>query len=357
MDTPTLETLAAHVADPNWVRVAGYGLEKIHTGVLVYALTRGTPASRDLAAALWMKATGEVLDPSNLEGLRAEPEVSLGKGADSVLDLLISFDALDGKRWLGIEMKVDASPRRDQLLRLRKGVFGRPDAGHAMVLLALGAAQVCRIEQGPAEGVARWDVDTLLDLAPVLRAAGASHLVEPWLRELGDERTRLALASQVTPGDARRYGYRPRTLLVYQFARFAKQLVEAGHKPWEVAVQSHNVVATASGSWRATRVADAQVDYFLELTGEDLCLKAGCWSRKVDPRASAATVAAGAFAALQAAGLAPVKTPARTGASTTLLKVRLPQNEPVRLARITEATETWSAFWTAHTSSASSAAT
>lgn len=348
MDPSTLETLAAHVAEPNWVRVAGYGLEKIHTGVLVYALTRGTPASRDLAAALWMKASNETLDPQTVQGVHAETEVSLGKGADSVLDLLVSFDAPRGKRWLGIEMKVDASPRKDQLVRLRRGVTSRSDGGHAMVLLALGAAQVCRTEQGSAEGVVRWNLDTLLDLAPALRAAGASHLVEPWLRELADERVRLAVAAQVKPADARRYGYRPRNLLVYQFAQFARRLAEAGHRPWEVSVQSHNVVATATGSWRVTKVEDAQVDYYLELTGEDLCLKAGCWSRKVDPRKASASVTDGAFAALQGAGLAPVKTPAKQGMSATLLKVRLPRGEEERLAQITQVMATWTMFWAGH---------
>jgi hypothetical protein len=333
-----------------WVRVAGYALEKIHTGVLVHTLTRDTAASRDLASVLWRRATKTEVDPATITDLRAEPEVSLGEGADSVIDLLVSFSTPSGKHWLGIEMKVDASPRREQLELLGKGVRGRPGAAHVMVLLALGAAQVCRIERGQPTGVVRLGVDDVLDAESQLLAAGEPSIVRPWLRELAFEKARRDGADAVKEPDARRYGYRARTLRAYQLALLARRLELAGAKPWEVSIQSHNVVATSTESWRKVPGDGPPVYIYLELTDDGVCLKAGCWTGGADPRKASAAITARAIAAFGNAKLDPVKGKRRQGQSATLCKVSV-WHHPNPIARINAASAAWEAEWRAYEAS------
>jgi hypothetical protein len=270
--SPTLEDAARVLT---WVRVAGYALEKIHTGVLVHALNSGRPAARALAASLWNQVTSASLAPENITELRATPEVSLGDGADSVIDLLLSFHAGGQPHLLGLEMKVDASPRKEQLDRLRDGVRAMPGAAHATALVALGGAQVCRIERGDPTGVKRLGIDDLLAHAALLRDAGDPAIVDPWPQELAFEVARRNHADEVTEHPGTRLGYRSRTLRTYQYALLSQRLVGLGGKPWEVSVQSHNVVATATKSWRDLPGSGAPTKLYLELTDDAICLKAG----------------------------------------------------------------------------------
>ncbi len=338
--------LSAAAEELTWVRVAGYSLEKIHTGVLIHALTRGTAASKAVAAGLWECATKAAIDPASITTLSAVPEVSVGDGANSVIDLLVSFTARDEVHWLGVEMKVDASPRREQLELLGKGVRAKKGAHHAMALLALGAAQVCRVERGLPPGVARLGVDDLLSLESSLLDAGDPAIVRPWLRELAFERARRDGADDALDGSEARHGYRPRTRRAYQLALFARRLELAGEKPWEVSIQSHNVIATSTASWRKIPGSTPPVYLYLELTDDGLCLKAGGWTGKVDPRVASAAIVPRALAALSAADLKPTLGRRRQGQSATICKMPVWQH-PNPVAGINVASATWEAEWRA----------
>jgi hypothetical protein len=335
-----------------WVRVAGYALEKIHTGVLVHALTRGTPASDALAAALWKRVTGATVDPETLTDLQAKPEVSLGDGADSVIDLLVSFVTPGGRHWLGVEMKVDAPPRREQLEQLDRGVRAKPGVAHQTALLALGAAQVCRIERGAPAAILRLAVRDVLAWERELLAAGDPSIVGPWLRELAFEEARRASADALTESDAPQLGYRVRTLRAYQLAHLAEGLVEAGLKPWEVSIQSHNVIATATDSWRRLPGDGPAVTVYLELTDDGVCLKAGCWSGGRDPRAASDAITSRMMAALDVAKLEPMRGKRRQGQSATLCKVPV-WGRPDVVERIGRVSALWEAEWEAYVASLS----
>ena len=342
--------LARAAEEITWVRVAGYALEKIHTGVLVHALKRGTPASKALAAALWTRVTGDVVDPETMTDLHAKPEVSLGEGADSVIDLLVSFVTPRGQHWLGVEMKVDASPRREQVEHLDRGVRAKQGVEHRTALLSLGAAQVCRVERGEPKGIERLAVRDVLAWGRELLAAGEPSIIAPWLRELAFEEARRVEADGVTDSDAARLGYRARTLRAYQLARFSDRLVGAGLKPWEVSIQSHNVVATATDAWRRLPGDGPAVDAYLELTNDEVCLKAGCWKGERDPRAAAAAINERMMAALRDAGLAVTLGRRRQGQSATLCKVPLGKAPDV-IERVRQVSAVWEATWAAYAAS------
>jgi hypothetical protein len=345
--SPTLEDAARVLT---WVRVAGYALEKIHTGVLVHALNSGRPAARALAASLWNQVTAASLAPENITELRAIPEVSLGDGADSVIDLLLSFHANGQPHLLGLEMKVDASPRKEQLERLRDGVRTRPGAAHATALVALGGAQVCRIERGDPAGVTRLGVDHLLALSEFLREAGDPAIVDPWLQELAFEVARRDHADEVTEGTAARYGYRSRTLRTYQYALLSERVVGLGGKPWEVSVQSHNVVATATDSWRRLPGDGPPTVLYLELTDDAICLKAGCWTGRGDPRQESTGIIECVFAGFRAAGLTVERPTQRRGTSATLCKIPRKTREDLA-PQLLAASRAWAKIWDEFTKS------
>jgi hypothetical protein len=341
LQSPSLEDAARVLT---WVRVAGYALEKIHTGVLVHALTSNRPAACALAASLWNQVTTASLAAENITKLHAAPEVSLGDGADSVIDLLISFQAHGQRHLLGLEMKVDASPRKEQLERLRDGVRAKSGAAHATALVALGGAQVCRIERGDPTGVTRLGVDDLLAHAALLRDAGDPAIVDPWLQELAFEAARRDHADEVTEGTSARFGYRSRTLRTYQYARLSKRVEKGGGEAWQVSVQSHNVIATGTDSWRDLPGSGAPTKLYLELTDEAICLKAGCWQGHGDPRKESAVIVERAFAGFRAAGLTVVRPTQRRGTSATLCKI--PVNVGEDLApQLLVASRAWATIW------------
>lgn len=320
----TLDTSWNAIAtELTWVGVAGYSLEKIHTGVIAHALNRGTPASKALAASLWCHASTESITADDITQVSAKSEVSLGDGPDSVIDLMVSITTVRGVHRLGLELKVDAPPRKEQLERLDQGLRGQKGVAAATVLLALSAAQVCRVERGHPPGVSRWGLDDLLVRGELLLEAGDRTIVEPWLRELAFERARRDGTDAVTEADARRFGYRERTWRAYELARWARQFARGGPQQWEVSMQSHNVVMTAMGSWRTVSTGGPEVTTYLEIAGNELCLKAGCWSGKADPRAASAAVAVRAFAVFEQRGLRPSWATRRQGRSATLVKIPL----------------------------------
>lgn len=350
MTTSDLAPLDDAARELTWVRVAGYALEKIHTGVLVHALKSGRPAARALAAALWKQVTAASLDPEMISAVRAEPEVSLRDGADGVIDLLLYFDVNGQRHLLGLEMKVDASPRKEQLERLRDGVLAKPAAAHAMALVALGSAQVCRIERGDPTGVTRLGVDQLLARTDLLRDAGDPAIVDPWLQELAFEVARRDHADEVTEGTAARFGYRSRTLRTYQYARLSQRVVERGGDAWDVSVQSHNVIATATNSWRRLPGDGAPTVLYLELTDDAICLKAGCWTGRGDPRKESAGIIERVFAGFRAAGLTVARPTRRRGTSATLCKVPVKVGEDLA-PQLLAASQAWAKIWEEFTKS------
>jgi len=311
---------------------------------------RSHPRERLLAAALWKRAGGAEVDPATLTDLRAQTEVSLGDGADSVIDLLVGFTTPQGRHWLGVEMKVDASPRREQLEALDRGVRKRPGFAHHTALLCLGVAQMCRVERGAPAGIERLAVCDLLAWEHDLLAAGDPTIVGPWLRELAFEEARRAGADAVSVADATRLGYRARTLQAYQLTLLSDRLVAAGAKGWEVSIQSHNVVATATDSWRRLPGDGPVVLAYLEFTEDDVCLKAGCWTGKRDPRTAAAAIAERMMAALTDAGLTPSLGRRRRGQSATLCKVSAGAAPDV-IARVRQVSALWEATWAAYAAS------
>jgi hypothetical protein len=341
LQSPSLEDAARVLT---WVRVAGYALEKIHTGVLVHALKSDRPAACALAASLWNQVTAASLAPENITELRADPEVSLGDGADSVIDLLISFQAHGQPHRLGLEMKVDASPRKEQLERLRDGVRAKSRAANGMALLALGSAEVCRIERGVPDGVKRLGVGDLLAHAALLHDAGDPAIVDPWLQELTFEAARRDHADEVTEDTAARFGYRSRTLRTYQYALLSKRVEAAGGGAWEVSVQSHNVIATATDSWRRLPGEGAPTVLYLELTDDAICLKAGCWTGHGDPRKESAVIVEHAFAGFRAAGLTVVRPTQRHGTSATLCKIPVKVGEDLA-PQLLAASQAWATIW------------
>lgn len=335
MNDAGVQRLIDHARSPSWTRIAGYSIEKVHTGVLVHALRRGGAASHALAVAMWNLATDEAITPAEVALVEAAPECQLGTGRHSVIDLLVVITLRAGGRLrLGIEVKVDASPDWAQAHRLGsalRSIAGREPGRAAMVLLTLGVAQVCRWEgtweQSPSS-VRRWGLDEFLRLRETIRAASdLDAVVEPWLRELDDEVLRQTHARAVAEQDAATLGYRGRTLLAYRLHHLAGELDVAGHGLWTVAVHSHNVVATSHKANHLLPVEGPPLRAFLEITDGQLCLKA--WSGQGDARARARAAAAHYEAALLPPAVRLPPPVRRAGDSATLSRCRVDVRNPV----------------------------
>ncbi len=334
MNDAGVQRLIEHARSPTWTRIAGYSIEKVHTGVLVHALRRGGAASHALAVAMWNLATDEAITPAEVAAVEAAPECQLGTGRHSVIDLLVVITLRAGGRLrLGIEVKVDASPDWAQAHRLGsalRSIAAREPGRAAMVLLTLGVAQVCRwegaSEQSPSS-VRRWGLDDLLRLREFIRAASdLDAVVEPWLRELDDEQLRRHHAREVAAQDAEVLGYRGRTLLTYQLHQLAGDLEAACHGSWTVSVQSHNVVATSHKANDPIVIDGAPLRMYLEIAGDQLCLKA--WSSQGDARARARVAVAHYEAALLPPAVRLPPPVRRAGDSATLSRCRVDVQNP-----------------------------
>jgi len=345
METPShsadVQALRDLVASPTWVRVAGYAIEKIHTGVLVHALggagqhVTTPPASRALLAAMWKRATGREVSADRIEGVFVAVEEHVDHGRDSVIDLLVRFDADTRRYRLGIEAKVDSQPRAEQLDSEFKGIKKRPGHENALVLLALGAAQACYLGQSEAR---RWSIDDILSLREHVVAAALPHIVQPWLSELEAELLRRQIAWRVSASDAGALGYRGRSHAVYQHERIARELEGHGGGPWQVKILPRNVVATASSSYRKR---DGSWIY-LELADGELCLKAGqSPEAKLDLPGVFKDVVDATRAGLEAKGRTVSAPRARPGDSATLLKVPVDLTSAPAAEDVREAAEVY----------------
>jgi hypothetical protein len=316
---------------PTWVSIAGYALEKIHTGVIAHSLNRGTAESRSLLAALWQHATGSHIDPSQMSNVVVAPEERVGDGPDSVIDLLVGFDAESARHRLGFELKVDSPPRAEQVTSELSNIREKRGSSATVILLSLGAAQVCAAGPMPT-GAARWDAGDILAFRDaILRAASADDVVLPWLNALEFERTRRVEALGVRKVDSARRGYRSRTLEAYKLAAIAERL--QGHRtgPWNVNILPHNVVAHAVGS-RVTRTLDsADATVYVELTDQALTVKASSRPGIRDLQTRLAPVTAELRRALHdRIDLTPTRT--REGSAATLLQSTVDLDEPDAVA-------------------------
>jgi hypothetical protein len=304
---------------PSWVEIAGYGLEKIHTGVLAHALDQKSDASNALLAALWHRATGVELDPKTITNVVVAPEERVAEGA--VIDLLVGFNVGGLRHRLGFELKVDSAPRASQVKRELDGVAKRAEKDGEkafVVLLSLGAAQVCHAGEMPVNS-ARWQLEQLLEVSDLIRAAlGADHIFEPWLAKLVEEKRIRAAALDLPAGTA----HRGRCLHAYRLAALVEPLQIHGISPWHVRILQHNVVAHAVGSYVPLPLEGCTATLYVEVTDQALAIKA--WS---DPPVNRLGMRLESVVTELRRRFAPechLSSPQmRDGASATLLQARL----------------------------------
>jgi hypothetical protein len=136
----------------------------------------------------------------------------------------------------------------------------------------------------------------------------------------------------------------------YQYARLSKRVEKGGGEAWQVSVQSHNVIATATDSWRDLPGSGAPTKLYLELTDDAICLKAGCWQGHGDPRKESAVIVERAFAGFRAAGLTVERPTHRRGTSATLCKIPVKAGEDLA-PQLLAASQAWAKIWADFTKS------
>ena len=178
-----------------------------------------------LAAALWQRASGEALSPEAIEALTVKPERRLKqKGRHSVVDLYVSLKTSSGIRELAVEVKVDGSPNGAQLASMASEF--ELGENRRLVLLTLGAAQVCRMEAAGAWDAKdrwwkRWQIEDLLELGDLIEAASPSAAItRDWREELRREQDRRT-AAFADPGELAGCGFRKRLQDVYRYGLVA----------------------------------------------------------------------------------------------------------------------------------------
>lgn len=120
---PELESLRAATASPSVVQTT-YTTEKLHTNILAAALNnKAKPAeAQRLAAALWNLRATDTIEPDTLTALVAVKEHRLvDQGQYSIVDLFITIKVGGQQRELAVEVKVDSTPKGEQLASLAAG--------------------------------------------------------------------------------------------------------------------------------------------------------------------------------------------------------------------------------------------
>lgn len=333
---------------PTWVAMAGYTVEKLHTNVLARSLESKTAAAKELAAALWKKASDEVLAPESITAIEIKRENALGKGRHSVVDLVVELTLGQEKRSLAIEVKVDGPPDARQL-----GAMARSHevgAKKSLVLLCLGGAQACRLEyvRDLKDGFQprRWAVKDILELGPLIEAASpAPGVTRDWLAELEIEERRRTLAYEDA---ATRAGlpYRGRSLDVYRYY-LAAEALRPDSGDWDVSDQPNGVVMTERSKTHEFKFKGKRVVVFLQVNKGILRVKAGSYEDGVDPRAATRHFLEPIRAALRSQGFDVADVKQTKGRYVSLLKldphdVALPRDEFV--AKLKRAFTAWNAI-------------
>lgn len=318
-----VQALRDAMSNPTWVDVAGYSLEKVHTNTLARALEQGTLASHALAAAMWTLATAERLDASTVTAVQTLREHKLGKGAGSVVDLCVRLRCDDGARSLAIEVKVDGAPDGAQLKTMADALSLGPRS--ALVLMCLGSAQVCRLEDEHRLGaqaalVRRWAVRDVLTLAERVEAASPSAAVaRGWIEELRREEARRCVAHELISPHG--LGFRPRLIEAYRYAHAAAALTERRAGAWNLSAQPFGVVMSELPSRKRLPTPTRPVTLYLEVVDGVLRVKAGAWDGPVDLRAATDAATARVRDAMKAAGFTVEATRKTSGSSVTLLSL------------------------------------
>ena len=319
---PELESLRAATASPSVVQTT-YTTEKLHTNILAAALNnKAKPAeARRLGAALWNLRTNEAIEADRITALAAVKEQRLVEhGQYSIVDLFVTMTVDGQQRELAVEVKVDGTPKGEQLASLAAGPGG--GAHRRMILLCLGSAQACRIEpfEGEIPEVTRWLVADLVGLKELIEAAAPKHGdAQAWLEELQHEelRRRRAWTDEAALADC---GYRGRMMLAYRYHAGAEGLKPSGSL-WEVSIQPFGVVLHGKSSHHEVPYEDTVVTLYLEVADRKLRVKAGAWYKLVDARAATEHLLPKIEVAMVARGLAVARSRRVGGASVSLMSI------------------------------------
>jgi len=315
-DDPVLEELRAATACPTWV-LANFTLEKIHTNLLVAALNKGDrAAARQLSAALWNLASGDAIDPTEITGVAATPEVRLKQGPQGIIDLHIDIDIGGSHRQLAVEVKVDSPPWSGQLVSMSEALGGGSD--RRLVLLCLGAARTSRVESEAPKSpeITRWSIAHLLGIREFLVAAApVKSDAEAWLAELEREEKRR-LHAWMKVSEPTQYGYRGDLLITYRYGEAVNDLAASGSE-WEVSLQRFGVILHAKSSrWE---IPGTTVTLYLEVAGGTLRVKSGAWYDASDALAAAEPLRSRIEEAFTAHGFAVKMGKRKHGESVTLM--------------------------------------
>lgn len=328
---PELESLRAATASPSVVQTT-YTTERLHTNILAAALNnKARPAeARCLAAALWNLHTEEKIESDEITALAAAKEARLvEQGQYSIVDLFITMTVDGQRRELAVEVKVDGTPKGEQLASLAAGPGG--GTHRRMILLCLGSAQACRIEpfEGKLPAVTRWSVADLVGLKELI-AAAVPKLgdAQAWLEELEYEelRRRRAWTEESALGDC---GYRGRMMLAYRYHSGAEALKSSGSL-WEVSIQPFGVVLHGKSSHHEVPYEDTVVTLYLEVADRKLRVKAGAWYKNVDARAATVHLLPKIEAVMTTRGLAVNYSRRASGSSVSLMSIG---QSPVDISR------------------------
>lgn len=319
---PELESLRAATASPSVVQTT-YTTERLHTNLLAAALNNKAKQAeaRRLAAALWNLSAKETIEADTITALAAVKELRLvEQGQYSIVDLFVTMTVGGLQRELAVEVKVDGTPKGEQLASLAAGPGG--GAHRRMILLCLGSAQACRIEpfEGEIPAVTRWSVADLVGLKGLIEAA-APKLgdAQAWLEELEHEelRRRRAWTDEAALADC---GYRSRMMLAYRYHAGAEALKASGSL-WEVSIQPFGVVLHGKSSHHEVPYEGTFVTLYLEVADRKLRVKAGAWYKLVDARAATDHLIPRIEAAIAACGLAVTRSRRVDGASVSLMSI------------------------------------
>lgn len=288
-----------------------------------------------LAAALWRRASGEALSPEAIEALTVKRECRLKqKGRHSVVDLFVSLKTSNGQRELAVEVKVDGSPNGAQLASMASEF--ELGENRRLVLLTLGAAQVCRMEAAGAWDAKnrwwkRWHIEDLLELGDLIEAASPSAAItRDWREELRREQDR-GTAAFADPDDLAGCGFRERLQDVYRYDLVARDLAADG-VVWGVSVQPFGVVMTLDPQHclHLKNGKKSEVVVYLEVVDGCVRVKAGTKDPSIDPRKAAAAVLPRIAAAMEAHDFKGVRSSKKSGQWVTLLSFA---SEPPRWSR------------------------
>jgi hypothetical protein len=204
---------------------------------------------------------------------------------------------------------------------------------------------MAQVSQAPApDGEwASWNLDTMLQLAPlILQAARADQVVLPWIEELRTEQLRRQLATQVRAEDGDALGYRGRSLLAYQLGSVCEQLRQETGAAWEIAARPNTLVARAESLSRYQLTPRQKIWFNLEVGDTDVSVKAWSEQRGANLSADTASISNSACRIFWAHGLlaAPPTSP-RPGPTSTLLTVPLRMTSPNSVSTLVRASRAW----------------